>query len=155
MPRAGKVVEGEERNPMMPQGTIGMMVCAALALGAAGCSPGWMAFPSGGRYRSSVPGETARTPARSASERTSPGEFASVPSVEAASAVKLPRRTAGDLVYEVRSGDTLQRLAARFVISADRIREANGLDFGSDVREGQLLMIPRQSLSASESSGVE
>jgi cell wall-associated NlpC family hydrolase len=44
-------------------------------------------------------------------------------------------------IYQIRDGDTVENVAARFGVSADRIRQFNGLQ-DSDVVRGQALAIP-------------
>lgn len=51
------------------------------------------------------------------------------------------QRAQGDLEYTIERGDTLSEIAVRYGISANRIREVNGLR-GNIIRAGQTIVIP-------------
>jgi N-acetylmuramoyl-L-alanine amidase len=51
------------------------------------------------------------------------------------------QRSQGDLEYTIERGDTLSDIAVRYGISANRIREVNGLR-GNVIRAGQTIVIP-------------
>jgi LysM repeat protein len=52
--------------------------------------------------------------------------------------------TPAQIVYVVRSGDTLDSIAHHFGVSADAISQANHLKDPNSVAEGQKLIIPRK-----------
>jgi len=53
-----------------------------------------------------------------------------------------PRRPAGTGRYVVAPGDTLSAIAARFEVSEEALRRANGIDDPDSVFAGQELTIP-------------
>ena len=72
-----------------------------------------------------------------------PVELRNVPHVAVESVVDLPRRDVETYYHEVSRGERLADVARRYGLSAERLRQANGLDQSTHLQPGQLLAIPR------------
>jgi len=59
---------------------------------------------------------------------------------------------AGSRTYRVASGDNLTKVASQYAVTVAEIEEANGLKKGAPLRVGQLLSIPKASVSAAKST---
>jgi LysM repeat protein len=70
-----------------------------------------------------------------------PGQELIIPAVAAPASYVDGART-GAVVYRVRRGDTLSRIAARYRSSASAIARASGISIHSNLRVGQRLVVP-------------
>ena len=110
---------------------IGRVACAAMIAALAGCSslslPGGFDLINGGQTT-----DTARTPT------------AARPEPDASGVISYP-------TYQVavaREGDTVAALAQRLGLGSEALAQANGLPAASNLREGELLVLPSRVASA-------
>ncbi len=86
---------------------------------------------------SPVPGPASAPPSAPSSDGPSPE-----PTSKATPAAGRTPIPAGSTTYTVRSGDTLNSIAARFGTTAKSLKSANGIIDASLIRVGQVLVIP-------------
>ena len=74
--------------------------------------------------------------------RIKTGDSLTIPLKDAESANNVTGRIVVSQTYTVQPGDTLEKIAASFKVSAESIKTKNGLKDGQPLRTGQTLLIP-------------